>query len=113
MANVSHSPNGIYHNPSHPSISLKENRPLDPLFFLLHTQIDRVWATWQAHDSRNYYATGGGVDQDLNNFDEHPLGTGTPVTPETILYMSNLGPDAPVKDVLNIQGGLLCYEYAT
>ena len=112
MANVSHSPNGIYRIPYRHRL-LNENRPLDPIFFLLHTQIDRVWAAWQADNPCNRYATGGGVDQDLYNFDEYPLGNGTPVTPETVIYMSNLGPDAQIKDVLDIQGGLLCYEYAT
>lgn len=72
-----------------------------------------MWAAWQAYDALNRLATGGGVDQALDNFDEFPLGTGTPVTPETFIYMSNLGPDAQVKDVLSTQGGLLCYEYAT
>lgn len=83
----------------------------DPLFFLLHSQLDRIWAAWQAFNSKNRYAIGGGVDQDLSNFDAHPAGTGTPVTKDTVLYMSNLGPDAKVEDILDIQGGLLCYEY--
>jgi len=94
MANISHSPN-------------------DPLFFLLHTQLDRVWAAWQAHDRRNRNAIAGGVDQDLNNFDAHPLGTGTPVTEDTILYMAGIGPDAKVDDVFSTTGGYLCYGYAT
>jgi len=94
MANISHSPN-------------------DPLFFLLHTQLDRVWAAWQSHDRRNRNAIAGGVDQDLNNFDAHPLGTGTPVTEDTILYMAGIGPDAKVDDVFSTTGGYLCYGYAT
>lgn len=113
MANVSHSPNGMHCSSSCRSYLTHETLSLDPLFFLLHTQLDRVWAAWQAHDPRNRYATGGGVDQDLENFDEYPLGNGTPVTPETVIYLSNLGPDAQVKDVLSIREGLLCYEYAT
>jgi tyrosinase len=54
----------------------------------------------------------GGVDQDLDHFDEHPLGTGTPVTKDTVLYMAGLGPNAKVNDVLSTAAGYLCYEYA-
>lgn len=72
-----------------------------------------MWAAWQAHDPRNRYAIGGGVDQDLEDFDAHPVGTGTPVTDETVLFMANLGPDAKVKDVFDTTGHLLCYKYAT
>lgn len=85
----------------------------DPLFWLLHTQLDRIWAAWQAHDPRNRDAIAGGVDQDLNHFDAHPLGTGTPVTADTIIYMAGIGPDAKIKDVFSTTGGYLCYDYAT
>jgi tyrosinase len=85
----------------------------DPVFFLLHGQLDRAWAKWQAHDRLNSDAIAGGVDQDLENFDTHPLGTGMPVTKDTVIYMAGIGPDAKIKDVLSTTGGYLCYEYAT
>jgi len=85
----------------------------DPVFFLLHSQLDRAWATWQAYDRLNSDAIAGGVDQDLENIDIHPIGTGMPVTKDTIIYMAGIGPDARVKDVLSTTGGYLCYEYAT
>jgi len=87
--------------------------PNDPIFFLLHGQLDRAWAAWQDHDRRNRNAIAGGVDQDLNDFDAHPLGTGTPVTKDTVIYMAGIGPDAKVNDVLSTTGGYLCYQYAT
>ncbi|KAF9507192.1 hypothetical protein BS47DRAFT_1377967 [Hydnum rufescens UP504] len=86
--------------------------PNDPVFFLLHGQLDRLWASWQAHDPRNARAIGGGESQDLTNFDQYPTGNGVDVTENTVVYMSNLGPDARVKDVLDTKGGYLCYEYA-
>jgi tyrosinase len=114
MANISHSPNGrvLVTFLSCRCLIFLANT-LDPLFFLLHSQLDRVWAAWQAHDRRNRNAIAGGVDQDLNHFDAHPLGTGTPVTKDTVLYMAGIGPDAEVNDVLSTTGGYLCYEYAT
>jgi tyrosinase len=87
------------------------NDTSDPIFFLLHGQLDRAWAEWQAHDRRNRKAIAGGVDQDLNNFNAHPLGIGTPVTRDTVIYMAGIGPDARVNDVLSTTEGHLCYQY--
>lgn len=89
------------------------NNTPDPIFFLLHGQLDRAWAAWQALDPRNRNVVAGGLDQDLNDFPAHPTGTGSPVTKNTVLYMAGLGPDAKVKDVLSTTGGHLCYQYAT
>lgn len=85
----------------------------DPLFFLHHGQLDRIWAAWQAHDPRNRNAIAGGVVQDSDDFDAHPLGIGTPVTADTVIYMAGVGPDAKVHDVFSTTGGYLCYKYAT
>ena len=85
----------------------------DAVVFLHHTQLDRVWATWQAHDPLNRDAIAGFVVQDPDNFDAHPLGTGAPVTKDTILYMAGIAPDAKIHDVLSITGGYLCYRYST
>lgn len=103
------------HNAAHLSLggdlSNLSHSPNDPVFFLLHGQLDRLWAAWQAHNPRNAHAIGGGETQDFSDFDNFPTGNGTKVTKNTIIYMSNLGPDAKVKDVLNTKGGFLCYEY--
>ncbi|KDQ13282.1 hypothetical protein BOTBODRAFT_372159 [Botryobasidium botryosum FD-172 SS1] len=50
--------------------------PNDPIFFFLHTQIDRLWAAWQAKHPANKYAIGGGVDQVLDKIDQFLTGTG-------------------------------------
>jgi tyrosinase len=112
MANISHSPNGMLILLMYVMIFTGVIYP-DPLFLLLHTQLDRVWAAWQSHNHLNLNAIAGGVDQDLQNSDAHPLGTGTPVTKDTILFLSNLGPNAKVSDVFDTTGGYLCYKYAT
>lgn len=85
----------------------------DPLFFLLHGQLDRAWAKWQSYDLRNRNAIAGFTIQDVLHFDAHPLGIGTPVTEDTVIYMAGAGPDAKVKDVMSTTGGYLCYRYAT
>ena len=85
----------------------------DPLFFLYHCQLDRVWAALQAHHPSNRNAIAGFVVQDPDDFDAHPLGTGTPVTEDTVIYMAGISPDAKVHDVLSTTGGYLCYQYTT
>ena len=87
------------------------NDTSDPIFFLLHGQLDCAWAVWQAHDRRNCKAITGGIDQDLNNFNAHLLGIGTPITRDTVIYMAGIGPDARVNDVLSTTEGHLCYQY--
>ncbi|KIM80670.1 hypothetical protein PILCRDRAFT_9478 [Piloderma croceum F 1598] len=68
--------------------------PNDPIFFLLHRQLDHAWAAWQAYDQRNRKAIAGGINPDLNNFNAHPLGIGTLVTKDMVIYMAGIGPDA-------------------
>jgi tyrosinase len=80
---------------------------LDPLFFVHHAQIDRLWWKWQIlnRDSR------------LRDYDsiERDLGNGTfgklSVSLQDPLLMGGLGVDVEVKDVMSIEADLLCYKY--
>jgi tyrosinase len=79
----------------------------DPLFFLHHAQLDRVWWMWQSlNPSANLWAIGGRV---------YPNGTGE-VTLDYPVQMSPFtAPDTTVRavmDTLNRDGsGPLCYVY--
>ncbi|KAF8342253.1 Di-copper centre-containing protein [Cantharellus anzutake] len=83
----------------------------DVIFFLLHCQLDRLWAAWQAHSPHNRHAIGGGLTQDITNYDIYPTGRGTPVTLDTVVPLSNLGPDTKIKELMDTEGGVLCYKY--
>ncbi|KAF8342255.1 uncharacterized protein EI90DRAFT_3032640 [Cantharellus anzutake] len=85
--------------------------PNDVIFFLLHCQLDRLWAAWQGYSPQNRYAIGGGLTQDLLHYDTYPVGTGTPVTLDTVILLSNLAPNTKVKELMDTKGGVLCYEY--
>lgn len=85
----------------------------DPFFFLLHGQLDRLWAAWQAYHPANAHAMGGGQTADLTDFDNYPTGAAPPVTTKTVIYMSNLGPNVPISDLMDTKGGFLCYVYDT
>jgi tyrosinase len=138
---------GIYSGPhllGHMSLAMMDGNSItssgDPLFFMHHGFVDKMWADWQAEDPQTRYKEIGGLnaqDPDVG-FSEFPGGMeqessmwGTPssailaVTPDpasgddggknlTLNHvMSSLGiiPNATVADVMDIKGGYLCYEY--
>ncbi|KAI1804823.1 Di-copper centre-containing protein [Daldinia bambusicola] len=81
--------------------------PNDPLFFLHHTQIDRLWTLWQQEDPESRTNAYGGIKTQNN--------PGEPAPPEAtlddILPMIKLAKDIPVRDVMSTQTDLLCYTY--
>jgi tyrosinase len=114
--------------------------PGDPLFFMHHGFVDKMWWDWQARNlsARLVDMNGPNAQSPDIGFLEFPGGIeeesamwGKPnaamlaITPDptngdnggnvTTLnhVMSSLGilPDVRIKDVMNIQGGYLCYEY--
>lgn len=86
--------------------------PNDPVFFLHHANLDRIWAAWQSHDPANMFAVGGGLTQDLVNYDEFPAGAPPFVGADEQLRFSGLTTEPTLGEVLRTKGDLLCYEYA-
>jgi tyrosinase len=78
----------------------------DPLFFLHHAQIDRLWWIWQNLKPQNEWAIGGTV---------YPNGTGTVSLNSPIYFSPAVAPDVNfryVMDTRNRNGrGVLCYVY--
>lgn len=79
--------------------------PNDPFFFMHHVQIDYLWRQWQAADPdkrlSDYYGNLGNADEYDGPFD---------ATLNDDLRYFNLIPDIKVRDVMNSQGGTLCYK---
>ncbi|MCJ1423561.1 hypothetical protein MMC29_001445 [Sticta canariensis] len=105
-------PGGLgVHGAGHRSVGMDMidffSSPGDPIFFLHHTQIDRLWTLWQKHDpaERQYAISGTGT---LLNY---------PPSPEFQLNdtidLGKLSPGGPqpIRDFLNTLGGPFCYEY--
>ena len=80
--------------------------PNDPIFYAIHTQLDRIWSVWQAQDyeSRLY-----ALDGTLTLLDRPPTANGT-VT--DIMYMGVAGGDLPIGDAMGTVLGEYCYMYA-
>jgi tyrosinase len=45
-------PHGFAHTSFRGDIARPDTAPMDPLFFLLHTNVDRLWASWQVLNGR-------------------------------------------------------------
>ncbi|KAK7952804.1 uncharacterized protein PG986_008532 [Apiospora aurea] len=83
--------------------------PNDPVFWLHHTQVDRLWALWQQRNPGKRLKEYGGPSSDFrHHHDEEDRGSFM----TDVLPMAGLADDDPmVEDVMDTAGGLLCYRY--
>lgn len=74
--------------------------PNDPLFFLHHAQVDRVWWLWQQQNpaARNYDYAGTEYANQPANLD-------------VVVAMKDFAPEKVVRDFMITNGTELCYRY--
>lgn len=77
---------------------------IDPLFYCHHGNIDRIFWTWQQKDLKARLNDVGGP---ITPFDYG----GKNVTLDFEVNMGLLAGNATLKDLLNTEGGTLCYTY--
>jgi len=80
--------------------------PGDPIFYLHHAFLDRVWWQWQE----------GALPARLSDFagyttEYEPVTGWVNATLDDELNMFGIIPNATVRDLMDIRGGRLCYEY--
>lgn len=75
----------------------------DPLFFVHHAGVDRLWATWQAAAPTTRLNAIGGPTT-------NPPGT-EEVTLDFVLEYPTLAPSVTVREVMDISKTPSCYEY--
>ena len=77
--------------------------PGDPIFFLHHAFVDRMWRKWQIKDdSRLRNINGCATPGDTCT---------TPLTLDTVLSSKGLREDIRVSDLLDIYNNFMCYLY--
>ncbi|KAK2598235.1 hypothetical protein N8I77_011660 [Diaporthe amygdali] len=104
------------------SVSLS---PADPLFFLHHTNLDRLWWEWQSQNSSRLTDMGGknvatatslvdlqpsdiyNVDSFLPYFGDN----GNVTTLNHVLWMTGLADNVTIAEVMDINSDLICAEY--
>ncbi|PPQ86638.1 hypothetical protein CVT25_006822 [Psilocybe cyanescens] len=83
------------------------NSPADPVFYLHHANLDRVWWSWQKKDlSRRLVDISGPIE--IMDYDNVKAGN---VTLSFPLHLGVNAPNVTIEDVMDIRGGALCYEY--
>ncbi|KAM0085922.1 hypothetical protein ACKRZS_001723 [Fusarium odoratissimum] len=78
--------------------------PNEPLFFLHHAQIDRLWWLWQKENSTRL-AEYNGLYKNINQTEQHE------VSLDDVLMMGGIDEDLTVGDVMDTTKGPLCYTY--
>ncbi|KAK4446660.1 hypothetical protein QBC34DRAFT_356297 [Podospora aff. communis PSN243] len=74
--------------------------PNDPIFFLHHTMVDKIWWQWQQHNPQTRTLAYEGTRND-----------GAAASLDDIMPMLGLAEDKVVRDYMDTQGGALCYTY--
>ncbi|KAJ8495392.1 hypothetical protein ONZ45_g12873 [Pleurotus djamor] len=88
--------------------------PNEPLFWLHHAMIDKVWSDWQRMHKENACSFEGGSVQRLENItihEKYPNGGPPFLGTNSVMLGDGLFPDAAVADVLDTTGDYLCYIY--
>jgi tyrosinase len=74
----------------------------DPIFYLHHTQLDRLWYMWQQRDLETRLMACSGHNQrhymELARLSDK-------------IKIQGWAPEIEVKEVMNTEGDLLCYTY--
>jgi tyrosinase len=81
--------------------------PSDPVFFLLHSQVDRLWALWQGQDYAARKDQVGGTVTFRN------LPPSENATLSSVLrFDQSVGEDVTFKDTVSSVENAFCYVYA-
>ncbi|KAL2839419.1 tyrosinase central domain protein [Aspergillus pseudoustus] len=79
--------------------------PTDPVFFLHHAQVDRMWTIWQSYDPDNRrYALNG--TQTLQNVPPSPE-----LTLDDQLTFGPLSANRTTRELMDVTAGPFCYRY--
>lgn len=81
-----------------------DTSPGDPVFFLHHAFVDHNYRIWENMNSARLSQIGGYTTQNCGNNCQ-------PTTLNYVLSSLNFYPSVTVGDVMNTEGGYLCYKY--
>jgi len=87
----------------------------DPMFFLHHAMVDKIWYDWQALSPNNTNAFGGGsvsAQVDPTQAVAYPTGAPPLLTLNSVIPGDGLWNNVTVSDVMDTTGNRLCYVYA-
>ncbi|KAI1273109.1 hypothetical protein F5Y07DRAFT_411916 [Xylaria sp. FL0933] len=79
-----------------------EVAPNDPIFWLHHVQLDRLWWLWQQE----------ALQQRLYDYKQHKSEVPRPTSLQDVLQYRGLAKGVRVSQVMDTKGSTLCYRYA-
>ncbi|CCO28266.1 hypothetical protein BN14_02261 [Rhizoctonia solani AG-1 IB] len=80
----------------------RQYSPNEPLFFVHHAQVDRMWTLWQGRNKTRLSDYGGNTVQNVT--------VDTASLDDTMKYMG-LAEDRPVESLMDTLSNGLCYKY--
>jgi tyrosinase len=86
----------------------------EPLFFMHHAMVDKVWFDWQHKHPSNFWSFEGGSVQALENttiYTKYPNGAPPALNLNTLMPADGMFPRMTIEQVMNTTGGHLCYVY--
>jgi tyrosinase len=87
---------------------LNELTSIDPIFFVHHTQIDRLWWQWQKENPEVRFSEYGGYQPEAGVNSTHNFAA----SPHDVLQMFGMGKDLIVGKMLRTKSEFMCYEYS-
>ncbi|KAK7705175.1 hypothetical protein SLS64_008069 [Diaporthe eres] len=99
--------------------------PAEPLFFLHHTNLDRLWWNWQQADpdTRTYdignwsnippysYLEQQYLDYPSSSLIDYSGDNGNITTLQHVLWIADIVPNVTIADVMDLSGETICAEY--
>ncbi|KAJ3483546.1 hypothetical protein NLG97_g7283 [Lecanicillium saksenae] len=100
-------PNGMMHIITDSGIEQRPD-PIDPVFYLHHTQIDRLWWIWQQKNNASHLWQ---YEGPLSNSRFTTEGQQGSANLSDLLTLGEYGKTVKVQDVISTRHGELCYIY--
>lgn len=98
--------------------------PGDSLFFLHHTNLDRIWWQWQAQNESRLTGIGGNNVAEgffWSNVQPSSLGdnaflpyfndNGNTTTLDHVLWMAGIAENITIAEIMNVNSDAICIEY--
>ncbi|KAI0082073.1 Di-copper centre-containing protein [Panus rudis PR-1116 ss-1] len=86
----------------------------EPMFWLHHAMVDKVWFEWQRAHPSNFWSFKGGSIQNLTSveaYETYPNGMPPMLSFDSVMPAEGMFSASTIRDVFNTTGGFLCYEY--
>ncbi|KAH8994117.1 Di-copper centre-containing protein [Lactarius hatsudake] len=88
--------------------------PNDPLFWMHHAMVDKVWYDWQHRNPESAKSFFGGSVQaleSLDSYNQYPNGAPPFLNLSSTMPADGLFSEVTIGDVMNTTSGILCYIY--